>query len=124
MNDTYFEELVTFSAPKEIDGAHIIHVQLNPAHEIFNGHFPEKMVLPGVVMIEIVKRAVESIVHKDLIMQSSSNIKFLKIIAPDITDQLGLHLGIKEESGTINVKASLQKDGTIYFKERAVFIER
>ena len=57
MNSEKFESLVQFGA---LDGAesgeYHLSVTLNRKHEVFEGHFPERAILPGVIMVEILKR--------------------------------------------------------------------
>ncbi|MBS1934927.1 MAG: hydroxymyristoyl-ACP dehydratase, partial [Bacteroidetes bacterium] len=36
-------------------------LELNPAHDIFKGHFPETPVVPGVCMLQMLKEVMENI---------------------------------------------------------------
>ena len=99
-------------------------LKLNSRHPVFAGHFPERAILPGVVMVEILKRAVEKVVKKELVMKEAQAIKFLKMIEPDLIDRLELKLSITQVETEIKVRGQLSKDQVIYFKENVIFIEK
>ena len=39
----------------------VVQVMLNPQHVIYNGHFPQQPVVPGVCMLQIIKECIEKI---------------------------------------------------------------
>ena len=47
-----------------------VQVMLNPQHAIYNGHFPQQPVVPGVCMLQIIKECIEKI-QQDSLMQVS-----------------------------------------------------
>jgi 3-hydroxyacyl-[acyl-carrier-protein] dehydratase len=57
-------------------------IELDPAHEIFKGHFPGIPILPGACMIQILKELL--VYHSDtqLILKNALSIKYLSIINP------------------------------------------
>jgi 3-hydroxymyristoyl/3-hydroxydecanoyl-(acyl carrier protein) dehydratases len=57
-------------------------VELNPAHSIFNGHFPGNPIVPGVCLVEMVKETLAYNLKRDLALMNSDNIKFLSIVNP------------------------------------------
>ena len=38
---------------------YVVNIEMNPAHEIYNGHFPGMPVVPGVCLTQMVKETVE-----------------------------------------------------------------
>jgi len=78
MEDNNFDSLISLGDFSMNQSDYRFDLKLNPNHEIFKGHFPEKAILPGVVMVEILKRATQNIVGKTLTMKTAKNIKFLK----------------------------------------------
>ncbi|UYW00987.1 3-hydroxyacyl-ACP dehydratase [Flavobacterium agricola] len=86
-------------------------VVLNPAHEIFSGHFPNNPVLPGVCMMQIIKEITEQVVAHKLSLVQSNNIKFMALINPEVTPILRLELEINEIDAGIKVK------NTTYFND-------
>ena len=57
-------------------------VELNPAHKIYKGHFPEIPVAPGVTLIQMVQEVLGKKINRSLTLEEGSNIKFLAMINP------------------------------------------
>lgn len=80
-------------------------VFLNKNHKIFNGHFPDNPVMPGVCMIQIIKELTEKATSENLFMEKASNIKFMALINPEINPTLDLSIDFsKDEDEVIKVK--------------------
>lgn len=65
-----------------------VHVVLNPQHPIYNGHFPQQPVMPGVCMLQIIKECVEEMTHTPLQYRQIASCKFLSAINPCETPEL------------------------------------
>lgn len=99
-----------------------VNITINKDHEIFKGHFPGNPVTPGVCMMQIIKELTEQVVNKKLFMQSSSNIKFMAIINPEINPDLELILDITETDGGYKVKNNTTFKDTVALKLTTNFI--
>jgi 3-hydroxyacyl-[acyl-carrier-protein] dehydratase len=88
---------------------------INPAHRIFEGHFPENPVVPGVTLIEIVKETLENYIGKELQLKSTGNVKFLHVVNPQIETELMLDYQVKFLNDD-----EIQAKSTIYSKEIVV----
>ena len=98
-------------------------LQWNKAHAIFQGHFPGQPVVPGVCMLQIVKEVLEKCIAKELLLQESSQMKFLQFIDPRVTEAVDILIRFTTtESGASKVNAVLQKDQLIYFKCMCVYL--
>ena len=97
---------------KVSEGKYNAIVYLNNEHDVFNGHFPGNPVTPGVCMMQIIKELSQEIVESSLLMISSSNVKFMALINPDVNPRLRLELEI---SGDINTEIKVKN--TTYFDE-------
>lgn len=93
-----------------------IQLSLNPAHEIFTGHFPGNPVTPGVCMMQIVKDLSEEITGKKLMLTSANNVKFMAIINPEETPDLKLDLEFAESEELVKVKNTTSFGETIALK--------
>ena len=92
-----------------------IQVKLNPGHPVYQGHFPEHPVVPGVCLLQLIKECVEDIRQQKLQVTQVSSCKFLSAINPIETPHISVALTFKEiEEGTLQ----LQAEGSV--KEGAV----
>lgn len=65
-------------------------LKINAGHPLFEGHFPEHPITPGVVLIQLFKEQAERCSGAKLRLVKASNIKFLAIIDPGIDEHLRL----------------------------------
>lgn len=105
------EGLYTIDELKSSETEITAKITLNPNHEIFKGHFPENPIMPGVCMMQIIKELTEKVLGKELFLQTSTNIKFMAKINPEINPNLVLNIPYSEEDGTLKIK------NTSYFEE-------
>lgn len=84
-------------------------IKLNAQHTIFQGHFPDNPVTPGVCMLQICKELTETATNKSLKISSCKNVKFTALINPFTDPELQINLAIKSESSSYKIS------GTAYF---------
>ncbi|MBO6211553.1 3-hydroxyacyl-ACP dehydratase [Algoriella sp.] len=114
--------LYTVKSTDKIDDNTIkFKIELNPTHEIFEGHFPNNPIMPGVCMIQIIKELTEDFESKQLFLSKVSNVKFMAIINPFINPILDIDLSISRENDEIKVKNVSFFETTIALKFSAVF---
>src|SRR5690606_1016254 len=99
------------------------NITINKNHDIFKGHFPGNPVTPGVCMMQIIKEITEEVVGNKLMMSSSSNIKFMAIINPEITPDLELTLEITKTNDSYKVKNSTMFNNTVALKLISNFVK-
>ncbi len=95
---------------------------INSSHKIFEGHFPNQPVVPGVCMMQMVKEILELVIGKETNLVQAADMKFLAVINP-LENNL-IHASIKyatDETGAVNVVASLFKDELVHFKFKGQF---
>lgn len=94
-----------------------VEIHLNPSHPVFEGHFPDNPIAPGVCMIQITKDLTETIVGKKLFLIRASNVKFTALINPYENSVLQLQLEIFQlEDELIKVKGVTSFDETVALK--------
>ena len=71
-----------------------VDISLDPAHDIFKGHFPGNPILPGVCQVEIVRELAEIILEKKLMLTQASQIKYMNLINPLSDPLLQVHFKI------------------------------
>ncbi len=86
-------------------------LHINPAHPIFEGHFPGQPVVPGVCMLQLIKEVAETALSRSLLMKQVTQVKYLQVLVPAYQKSIGLHIewkpglafsaSLKEEEQTI-----------------------
>ena len=92
-------------------------IVLNEKHTIFKGHFPDVPVLPGVIMMQMVKELLEEGEERPMQIAKSGNMKFLQMINPQKSPLLMFEIKIIEKTvDAIRIKAQMMDKETICFK--------
>lgn len=116
------KRLYDISEVKVSGTAFFASISFNPEHPVFNGHFPGQPVVPGVVLIRILKMIVADITGKNMILDHSGNIKFLNVIDPRDRNIILCKGSIDlSEKDHYAVNASLSNQSTVYFKFKGNF---
>lgn len=107
------------------EAKYIFHISLNPNHEIFKGHFPGNPVTPGVCMMQIIKDLAESIYNEKLFLKSTSNVKFMALINPEVNPDLKLELDFSGDiNSEIKVKNTTSFQDTVALKLSNTYIKK
>jgi 3-hydroxyacyl-[acyl-carrier-protein] dehydratase len=114
-----FYKVVTLD--KADNQKHNAVIRINPAHDVFKGHFPGNPVMPGVCMMQIIKELTEEITSRKLVMQSLSNVKFMALINPEVTPELRLELDIVADDELVKVKNTTMFNDTTALKLNSVY---
>lgn len=97
-------------------------LQINAAHHIFAGHFPDHPVVPGVCMMQMVKEILETLVGKNCRLIKAHEMKFLSLIDPMVNNTI--HLDLKNAIGEDDqyiVSAVINFAETTFFKFKGIF---
>jgi len=97
-------------------------LEIDAANEIFLGHFPGQPVLPGACMLQIVKEVLEEIFRRKLRLQKASQLKFLKMVDPTISNLLNLDLSYDLEGDIIHLTANMSSAGDVCLKMKGDFV--
>ncbi|PWK23856.1 3-hydroxyacyl-[acyl-carrier-protein] dehydratase [Arcicella aurantiaca] len=85
----------------------IFEVSLNAKHDIYQGHFPFKPIVPGVCTLQLVRELLEIHLGKKLRFSSSKNVKFSGMIDPNTTPQITVEIQNLTTDSTQKIKASV-----------------
>ena len=92
-------------------------MHINAGHRIFEGHFPNQPVVPGVCMMQMIKEILEHILGKETNLVQATDMKFLAIINPQEKNLIQASIKyVASESGKISIQATLYKDELVHFK--------
>ena len=116
IND-FFEVLGT----SDSEVGFITAIELNPGHIVYQGHFPGHPVTPGVIQMQIVHELLEKHFSKNLKLITMIRCKFLKILNPDKTPQLVVHIEFDKIGEHLNIKAWGENGTDIFFKLNSVY---
>ncbi len=100
-------------------------VKLNPAHAIFEGHFPGNPVVPGVCQIQMVEEVLNELSPLKYELKRTGYIKFLHLVNPITDDTISMELKLEKlEDHLTQVTASYHWNHLIVFKFKGYFNER
>ncbi|MAZ94373.1 MAG: hydroxymyristoyl-ACP dehydratase [Bacteroidales bacterium] len=71
-------------------------VELNSNHPIYDGHFKEQPVVPGVMQLQIVKEIIETRLDHKLFLNNINQVKYLRPILPDNNLELKISISRKK----------------------------
>jgi 3-hydroxyacyl-[acyl-carrier-protein] dehydratase len=95
---------------------------IDPNHKIFEGHFPNQPVVPGVCMMQMIKEILEKILGKETNLVQAAEMKFMAVINPQENNLIQATIKYStDESSVINIVASLYRDELVHFKFKGQF---
>jgi 3-hydroxyacyl-[acyl-carrier-protein] dehydratase len=116
-------DFFTYQVLESVPGAIKARVSINANHPLYKGHFPEQPVTPGVVLIEIIRTVLSSVLKKQLMLESAKEIKFIAAVLPTQVNQIDLEIGYNESENKINANCILSGQGRIFAKLKGEFRE-
>lgn len=96
-------------------------IDINFSHPVFKGHFPNKAVLPGVMMCDIIRYLVSDYLDIEVQLSLAKNIKFSKMITPSQNNNYYVSIQVEKNNKSYNVRSSVSKGEVIYFKINAEY---
>jgi 3-hydroxyacyl-[acyl-carrier-protein] dehydratase len=111
-NDFY-----TIVKQNNIDGGVLVEVKFNPNHKIYQAHFPQNPITPGVMLIEIVKELLEEFYQFPLVLSVAKSVKFLHVVNPLEYPEVDYKiLTSLDTDGTIKASVSVEKKEVVFAK--------
>jgi 3-hydroxyacyl-[acyl-carrier-protein] dehydratase len=92
----------------EITGEIVAEYCFSHELEVFRGHFPGNPILPGVFQIEMIRHALETILHEKYIIKVTSKAKFTSIILPE--SKITIRIKTASIDGGIKLRAKSYVD--------------
>ena len=94
-------------------------ISINPHHEIFKGHFPEKPVVPGVCMVQIILELMEKSNQRKTRLTTADSIKFLSVMNPKENELIEVTIHCTTVGNDVVVNASIFSGPVTFFKLKA-----
>ncbi|MDD5570081.1 MAG: hypothetical protein PHD97_02890 [Bacteroidales bacterium] len=121
LND--FFEIINLEVSPDKNTANA-QIKINPYHKIFNGHFPNAPIVPGVCIVQMIKETLSKVVNADLMLVKGNNIKFFNIIVPSQNQIFNIDFKIKsEEENTFIVNSNISSGNNNFCGVKATFVK-
>lgn len=99
----------------------LAEIILNPNDSIFEGHFPNNPITPGVVQLEIVKELLSIHYNKKVYLKSISNCKYLAILNPEKSPNVLIKISINQVDDDIRTTITFTSENTTFTKVNAFY---
>lgn len=116
-------DFFTYSIESDETGQIKALLSIDQNHDIFNGHFPDNPVTPGVTQLEMIRQILSKCLQKDLMLKEAKDLKFLAPIIPPHTNDIELTIDYKELEGRISTRCVLSQNEKVFTKIRGTFSE-
>lgn len=104
----------------EVDDNWLFNIELNSTHSIYDGHFPNQPIVPGVCNLQIIRECAEDILGQRTFISNVSSCKYLSVVDPSKNAKLQFQLALKESSThEYLLQASGKFDETDFIKLKA-----
>ena len=107
----------------ETAGVHFTELLINKDHHLYDGHFPNRPVTPGVILMQLFKEEAERLTGQQLQFQKASNVKFMAVVDPNQEELLVLESSIEDQENLIFLKGVAKHKGAIALKINAVYLK-
>tara|TARA_B110000285_G_scaffold96339_1_gene109914 strand:- start:155 stop:526 length:372 start_codon:yes stop_codon:yes gene_type:complete len=112
----------TVKSEELAEGTANYHVEINSGHKIFDGHFPDNPITPGVVQMEMIKELMSKVTNSSLNLVTMGNCKFLAILNPVETKEVLVAINYTlTEDNLYKVSAQIRANDIIYLKISAFY---
>ncbi|MCU4154365.1 hypothetical protein J1N10_00125 [Carboxylicivirga sp. A043] len=116
--DSFF----TYSIKEKTEAGFVAEIKLKTDSPVYDGHFPEMPVTPGVCQVQMLKEVLNEQLNADYQLSKARDIKFLNLINPNDNNLFLLEVSIKTmDDNSINVNALMHNGDTKCMKVRAVY---
>lgn len=118
IKDFYTIEEISYS-----NGQVLARIKLNPDHKVYDGHFPDQPIVPGVIQLQIVKEILEESLQQKLRLQFASTIKYLAMIIPGQSPMLEINIQYQSlENDVFKASTVIKAGDTVFLKFKGNFI--
>jgi 3-hydroxyacyl-[acyl-carrier-protein] dehydratase len=92
-------------------------------HPVFDGHFPDNPILPGVCTLQIVGELLSMYLDQKLMLVKSENIKFMSLVVPTGNTTLGYEISFSsKEENILSVKCTVTSNEVDVLKMKGSYL--
>ncbi len=114
------EKFYNILSHKTETNSHSYFISLDNNHTLFKGHFPEFPVVPGALLVQMIRDLTESALNKKLRLTEATNVKFLKMLLPFEGTNVEVTIDISEGEN-VKVKGTFKSGEIIYCKLSLIY---
>lgn len=96
-------------------------IKINKNHILYNGHFPNRPVTPGVILMQLFKEEAERLSLQKLQLEKAVNVKFTAVVDPNEDENLKLISTIEVHPETVVLKGVGEHKNAIALRINAVY---
>ena len=100
----------------------LFRISLNPACNVYEGHFPGEPVSPGVCNIQMIKECAEQVAGKPLFLNNLQQCRLTTLVTPLAHPQVEVNIALEEKDDAYRLKATLGKGEEIYLDLKAELV--
>ena len=113
------DDFFTITGKENGEGQVVYHIELNPNHPIFRGHFPGNPISPGVCNIGMIKVCAEEETGSNLFIGNLKQCKFSHLVTPGENKELDIVLKLEDTGDIVKIAASIIKGDTNFMELKA-----
>ncbi|MBL4653097.1 MAG: 3-hydroxyacyl-ACP dehydratase [Flavobacteriales bacterium] len=114
-------DFFTINSIEKEEGKVVAAVTIDKNHKIFDGHFPDLPVVPGVCLTQMVKEVLEELTGDKLMLTKGSNIKFMAVVDPQKNADLIMNLSYSKKENVWATSCITNFGETVAFKFKGEF---
>ena len=116
-NAFLINNLFTYEKLESTENEHRVKVDLNPQHRVYQGHFPNNPITPGVCTLQMIKEIAMDIYQVNLELLHLSSAKFIAFIDPRKHPSLEIEIKIKDATANnMKVSGTIRSDDQYFVK--------
>ncbi|HSP11074.1 MAG TPA: hypothetical protein VLO29_00990 [Salegentibacter sp.] len=115
------KDFYTVEISEEENGKCISHLKINQDHQVYDGHFPNRPVTPGVILMQLFKEDAERRLKNSLQLKEANNIKFMAVVDPTIHNKLILEYQLEENNQEVRLKGMAKTTEGISLRINAIY---
>ena len=108
---------------KQENGAVRFDINLNADCPVYEGHFPEEPVSPGVCNIQMIKECAEQVAGKSLLLNNLQQCRLTTLVTPIQHPQVEVTILLEEKGDAYKLKATIGKGEDVYLDLKAELTE-
>ena len=115
LKDNYYQLAAVYMG----NGHGTFHLLLNPDCDVYQGHFPDNPVCPGVFLIGMLKDCVRILTGRKVFVSSIKQCRLTSVATPAACPELKLTVSLQPtEGGGYDVAALLKDEARTYMEYR------